>query len=455
MKHVDTIIIGAGLTGLTCAHYLNRQGKDFLLLERSQRVGGAIKSVQQGPFLYEAGPNTGVISNQELTELLSELKDRCTVEEAGAEVNKRHILKKGRWHALPTGAISAITTPLFSLKDKFRILGEPFRKPGKDPDESVSSMVTRRLGSSFLDYAIDPFIGGIYAGQTDTLTVRYALPKLYELEQRYGSFIKGAINKRKEAKKAQTPRPSKAIFSIAGGLEELPQAMYQSFREQVVLNCHDIQVKPLPEGGFHVQTQGETINASQVITTTGSYELPHLLPFLNKDELSALNNLVYAPVVTVSLGFKEWLGKPLDGFGGLIPSKEKRTILGVLYLSSFLPNRAPVGGALLTIFMGGMNHPEAIHWDREEIHAHVIKEIKELYQLPHCSPELFAIHYHPQAIAQYTVESTQRIAALSEVEKNYPGLLLGGNIHQGVGIADRIKQGKILAERVIANKFNN
>lgn len=201
MRNITTeiTIVGAGLTGLTLAFYLQRAGKRVLLIDKNNRPGGVIETLRDEEFVFEKGPNTGVIGTPEIVELFEDLKDHIEVEVPDATSKNRWVWKNGRWHALPSGPKGA-TTPLFSFKDKLRILGEPFRKPGNDPDETLSHMVVRRLGRSFLDYAVDPFVSGIYAGDPDRLVTRYALPKLYNLEQNYGSFIKGAHEKHKEPK---------------------------------------------------------------------------------------------------------------------------------------------------------------------------------------------------------------------------------------------------------------
>ena len=177
----DIIIIGAGLTGLTLAYYLRKKGLTPLVIEKSGRPGGVIQSHTENGFTYESGPNTGVLSTKEIALLFEDLSHHCTLETGQGGANKRYVMKKGRWEPLPSGLVSAVRTPLFTLKDKFRILREPFRKPGNNPDESVADMVRRRLGKSFLDYAVDPFISGIYAGDPSRLVTRYALPKLYAL----------------------------------------------------------------------------------------------------------------------------------------------------------------------------------------------------------------------------------------------------------------------------------
>ena len=183
MENVQTeiVIVGAGLTGLTLAYYLHRAGKKVMLLEKNHRTGGVIDTLHKGEFVFEAGPNTGVINNTSLVKLFEDLNGDIEVEVPGDSARQRWIWKGNDWHALPSDLVSAVTTPLFSWKDKFRILGEPFRRPGTQPDESVADLVRRRMGKSFLEYAVDPFISGIYAGDPEKLVTRFALPKLYQL----------------------------------------------------------------------------------------------------------------------------------------------------------------------------------------------------------------------------------------------------------------------------------
>lgn len=240
----DIIIAGAGLTGLTLAYYLKKQGRSPLVIEKADRPGGVIQTQTENGFTFESGPNTGVLSNREIALLFGELRSHCTLETGQSGAAKRYIMKNGRWQALPSGLFSAITTPLFTLKDKFRILGEPFRKPGTDPDESVADLVKRRLGKSFLDYAVDPFISGIYAGDPSRLVTRYALPKLYALEQNYGSFIMGSVKKAREKKSEDDKKATKEVFSVKGGLGNLIAALEKEIgRGRIICGVHDLKVQ--------------------------------------------------------------------------------------------------------------------------------------------------------------------------------------------------------------------
>ena len=175
----DIVVIGAGLTGLATAFNLKRKGRDVLVLEKKDRIGGQIRTYTEDGFTFESGPNTGVVSFPEVAEMFRNLEGRCQMEVARESSKRRLIWKDDRFHALPSGLIQAISTPLFTLKDKFRILGEPWRKKGDDPNESVGALACRRLGRSFFEYAVDPFVSGAYAGDPMKLTTRFALPKLY------------------------------------------------------------------------------------------------------------------------------------------------------------------------------------------------------------------------------------------------------------------------------------
>ncbi len=198
MTQRDTIVIGAGITGLTCAFQLRRRHIDAEVLECQNRVGGQIHTFHINGFTFESGPNTGVVKHPEVAELFEQLADKCQLETALESSKRRLIWKDDRFHNLPSSLPTAIATPLFTWKDKLRILGEPWRKRGTDPNESVGSLAERRLGKSYVDYAVDPFLSGVYAGDPYKLPTRLALPKLYRLEQDYGSFIRGSIAKARQ-----------------------------------------------------------------------------------------------------------------------------------------------------------------------------------------------------------------------------------------------------------------
>lgn len=453
MEQKDIVIIGAGLTGLTTAYYLNKAGADFMVLEKSDTYGGVIQTVKENGFLYEKGPNTGILGTPEMAELFEELSEKCKLEIANDKVNKRYILKNGKWEKLPSGLIEGVKTPLFTTKDKFNLFVEPFRKKGSNPHETLANMVKRRMGQSFLDYVIDPFILGVYSGDPNYLVPKYALPKLYNLEQNYGSFIGGAIKKAFEKKDERDKKATRKVFSTEGGLSSLTNALFSSAgNDNFKFNIKNIQII---SDNKHYLVSGQNhnsvinIRAKKIITTTGSFALPQLIPFILNEQIQKITNLQYARVVEVVLGFNTWNGIPLDGFGGLIPFKENRDVLGYLFLSSFLKDRAPEGGALLTLFLGGVRKDYINDYSDDEIKNLVRKETIDLMKLDKFEPDMFKIIRHKQAIPQYGAESGERFETINEIENKYPGLIIGGNLKDGIGMADRVSQAKELAKKAL------
>lgn len=465
MKKIETkvLVIGSGITGLTAAYELKKSGIDFRIIDKARRVGGVICTNEEDGFLYETGPNTGVLSQPDTRELISELDGLCEIEIANSEAKKRWIWKEGSWNALPSGLKAAIKTPLFTMSDKLGILLEPFKPKGSNPDETLAQLVHRRMGKSFLDYAVDPFIIGIYSGDPSYLVTRYAMPKLYNLEQTYGSFIGGAIRKSFQKKGERARLATGEVFSIKGGLSRLVKALESEIgNESIILEFKGSAVVPEEDGlrkfnqpfktGFitkgHSMGEEIEIHSDYVITTVGSHELPMLLPFMSKSEAAAVDNLLYARVLQASIGFKKWEGIPLDAFGGLVPFKENRDVLGVLFLSSFLSDRAPEKGALISVFMGGVRRPELADLPDGEVFTILENELKEMLSLKKFNPDLLKITHYTHAIPQYGKSTGERLETIKMLEKKYPGLLIGGNLRNGIGMSDRIKQGRDLAKLI-------
>lgn len=444
-QQTNIVIIGAGLTGLTTAFRLCGKQIDVRLLECSSRVGGQIQTLHQEGFTFESGPNTGVVSYPEVAELFSDLASYCALETANEAAKRRLIWKGNRFHALPSGLWGGITTPLFSLYDKFRILGEPLRAKGTNPDESVGQMGKRRLGRSFLNYAIDPFLSGVYAGDPTKLITRYALPKLYNLEQTYGSFIKGAVAKAKLPKTKRDALATKRVFSAVGGLENLVLALEKAIgSEKITLSAAGIEVQPHGEKWKITYTTPEgkqTLIANKVVTTTGAYTLPQLLPFVDKQEMMQISNLQYAPIVQVSVGVRDTGSLRFNAFGGLVPSREGKEVLGILYPSACFAGRAPQGGALFSFFIGGVKHEELTRYTDLELKKLVGRVFHSMLKFPAgAAPDLIQIFRHPRAIPQYEQSSGARFDAIARIQASYPGLILSGNIRDGIGMADRIRQ---------------
>ena len=441
-------MIGAGLTGLSTAFHLHRQGRDVVILEKADRVGGQIHTYHENGFTFESGPNTGVVSFPEVAELFQLLEGSCQLEIARESSKRRLIWKGDRFHELPSSPVSAITTPLFRLSDKFRILGEPWRKKGTDPDEPVGALAARRLGKSFYEYAVDPFVSGVYAGDPMKLTTRYALPKLYNLEANYGSFIRGAIAKAKEPKTDRDRLATKKVFSAVGGLQRLVEALSKDLR--IITSANNLKVMPTADGQWSCTYNGtEEIVCRKVVTTVGAYALPALLPFIPEAPMQKMSNLFYAPIIQVILGVKNARGLDFPAFGGLVPSKEQKRVLGILFPSSCFEQRCPDGGALYSYFIGGARHTDYLQKSDDEIREITLEAFHSMLKYPaDMQPDLLRIFRHEHAIPQYWSDSGERFATIEALQQQYPGLILAGNMRDGIGMGNRIHQGATIASSI-------
>lgn len=439
-------VIGAGITGLTCAMQLKRMGADVTVLECQDRIGGQINTQRVGDFVFESGPNTGVVKHPEVVELFEQLGTACQLETARESSKRRLIWKGDRFHDLPSGLLSAIRTPLFTWYDKFHILGEPWRKKGNDPLESVGALAERRLGKSFVEYAVDPFLSGVYAGDPYKLPTRLALPKLYQLEQDYGSFIRGSIAKAKQPKTERDRKATKKVFSARGGFSNLANAIADNIgREHIITGAKDITIMPAEGNAWtlHFVKDGieQEMKADKVVTTCGAYALPQLLPFVDHKTMNDLSNLYYAPVIQVGVGMKDCGRNQWLAFGGLVPTKEKKQVLGILFPSACFEERCPESGAAMSYFLGGARHPEMLEWSDAQFEALVNTALTDMLKFaPGTMADAIRIFRHQRAIPQYEASTDARLAAIDKVQQQYPTLRIAGNLRDGIGMGDRIKQ---------------
>ena len=242
-RQADVVIVGGGISGLSLAWWLHRRGLNPLVLEKDRTVGGTMKTIRESGWLVEQGPNSALETTplfSELFESLGILGDRVYANPAAA---KRYILRNGTLHPLPMSPVAFLKSDLWSLGGKLRLLKEPFVGKG-EKEESIAEFVQRRLGREFLDYAINPFVAGVYAGNPENLSVRAAFPKLYALEEKYGGLIKGMIKGRKERRqRAEQSKDRARLFSFREGMNVFPSALAQSLGDQVETGCEIVELK--------------------------------------------------------------------------------------------------------------------------------------------------------------------------------------------------------------------
>lgn len=437
---LDFLIIGSGISGLTTGFWLKKNGFNVLLIEKEKDLGGSIKTIKKDGFLVELGPNT-VLDN---TPYLQEIVERLDIKEKliyAKKINKkRYIYKSEKLIPLPLNPISFLFSPIFSFKSKLKILKEPFI-PRSEKEETIAEFAKRRLGEEILNFAVGPFVSGVYAGDPEKLSIQWATKKIYALEKDYGSLIKGAIAKRKG------PSPSKGLFSFQEGLFELVKKM-ADFIGNVQVETEAIEIVPNNNNYLVYAKKGnENIKyeTKSIILTGDSISQWKILKKL--DENCPFNEIPYAGVVILALGFKkEDLKHKLDGFGFLIPQIYNKKLLGCLFSSSLFDGRAPSGSALLTCFLGGALNPDILNYSDEEILSYTLKEITPILKIKN-KPFFYIMKRWERAIPQYNIGHKKFVEWASIFQNKFKNIYISGNILNGISVADCITNSTEVAKK--------
>ncbi|MFO8098546.1 MAG: protoporphyrinogen oxidase [Salinibacter sp.] len=442
-------IIGSGISGLTAAYRLHQAEHQVTVWEATDRPGGVIQSTRTGGFLVEHGPNSLRVSTTALGTLITDLGLSDAVVEADQDAATRYVVRDGHPVALPMSPLDFLTTDLFSGRAKARLLGEPFVSRSVADEESIASFVERRLGREVLDYAVAPFVGGVFAGRPEALSVQHAFGRLAELEAEYGSILWGGLRSALQGSTDERPGPS-GLFSFRNGLETLPNVLADALGDTIV---YDAPVTGLTQTNtaWSVRHKGDQTSPQQFDALVCTVPLHHFdaLALHTSVDCTPLAAVDYPPVRVVALGYRrEAVNHPLDGFGMLVPPVEDDfDILGTLFSSTLFPNRAPDGHVLLTTFVGGARDPALGRAPEPHVQQLVERDLGRLLGIS--GDPAFQRHiYWPDAIPQYELGYGAVKETLTALEEAHSGLFFAGNYRQGVSVGDAVASGANAAARV-------
>ena len=452
-RKIKIVVLGAGISGLATAYWLAKQGYDIKIIESKGEPGGSMESREENGFLIDYGPNSGLYTTPLIGQLVRELGIDDQFIYAGEKGNKRYIFRDNQLHALPTNPAAFLKTRLFSKRAKARLLIEPFI--GRSADgyyQSISDFVTRRLGREFLDYAINPFVSGVYAGNPDKLSVKSAFPKLYRLEEVYGGLIKGFIKGARERKKQkEVSKQSARMFSFRKGMQELPGAIAGKLKNKIIYNCKAERVIRSGDGYDILYTHlndPEKISADIVLSAIPAYQAGLIFGGSDKEISDHFNGIYYPPVKVLYLVYKkEAVGRLLDGFGFLVPAVERKSFLGAIWSSTIFSDRAGDEFAVFTLYIGGARSPEIFEENNVHLVEKVIKEFSGIMNI-NSGPILIREKMWPRAIPQYNIGHIEHERFFDAFEKRNPGVFLSGNYRGGIAVGDCIKNSELTSKRI-------
>jgi oxygen-dependent protoporphyrinogen oxidase len=419
----DVIIIGAGMSGLSCAWTLKKLGIDATVLEASSSPGGVIRTNKIDGYQIEAGPNSfqSAASALELVEEVGLWDDMLPP----APNAPRFVYWDKKLRKFPFGPLT--------FSGIARLFGEPFIRSRSSEDESVQDFFVRRVGRQAHDRLVAPALIGIYAGNTANLSMSAVFPKIVAMERESGSLAMAflrTLRKRGKAAAPPRPKPKGSVFSFMDGVETLPKRMAAQLN--IKYNVEDAR----------------TGEAPVTVVTVPAHRAADLVKGRKTELPALLRKIQYAPMVIAAVSVPDHsFGQPLQGFGFLAPRNQGLHLLGALFSSALFPGRAPNGQELLTCFIGGAFEPEVIDWPDERVWETVCTELKTAMQTSEM-PQPVALFRQPRAIPQYNIGHLQWVQMVKEELQRQPGLFITANYLEGVSVPACIEQGSRTARAV-------
>jgi protoporphyrinogen/coproporphyrinogen III oxidase len=454
-------IIGGGIAGLSAAFYLERARRtgapiEWVLLEKSDRLGGVIRSEQRDGYVLEAGPDSFLTMKPDGAQFCSDLGLADQLIGSNDRDRKTYIVVRDRLIPIPDGLEFMVptrvapmaTTPLFSWSTKLAMARELFHGGGNHrEDESVASFVRRHFGQEMVDRVAEPLLAGVYGGNADQMSVRAVLPRFAEMERESGSLVRASLKARKARSKSSTSPPP-LFTSLRQGVQQMVNAAVATLPADYIRLHQPVTTVERGSPGWAVKTDASRERFDGIIIAVPAPAAAGLLRDLHPVLASGLRKIQYSSSAAVVMGYNRPIKLP-PGHGFLVPRTEGRSMLACTFVHRKFPFRAPEGSALLRCFISSSRVPNLQKLDDEWLLSTMLAEIKELLKMSD-TPLFAQVYRWDCALPQYCTGHLERVAEMESALAGLPGIELIGNSFHGIGIPDCIRSGRKAAEKVIA-----
>ena len=436
LNEVDTIILGAGISGLTLGYYLNNRDKDFLIFESSKYVGGNISTRNKKGFICENGPNTVLINNESVRDLISDLKIKNDVLYPNKNNNKRFLIKKGKLIKIPQSFGQFIKSNILSLSAKIRIFFEIFIKKS-DNSLSVYDFIKKRFGKEFHDVLIEPFLTGVYAGNTRKMSIKHVLKKIWEVEQNYGSVILGFIKKKS---RNITPKS----FNFKNGLSDLTNKIHQKIKDKIRFNSKITSISKI-ENLYEITVNNDIkYRCNKLICTIPAYALSEII--FDEKLSQTLKKISYCPIYVLHLGLeKQKIKNDISGFGVLTKPSDNKSFLGIIFNSRIFPHVAPLDKDLMTVMVGGTRQKQLLKTDKDLLFDKIVRDVRKLISY---DGQIIMKHdfLWDKGIPQYGLDHDYIINEIKNFENKNKDFHIMGNYVNGISVSDCIEKASVVSK---------
>jgi oxygen-dependent protoporphyrinogen oxidase len=446
-------VLGGGVAGLAAANRIQELAREHgtavevTLYEREAHAGGCIQTVRDGGFTMELGPDSLLIDKPAAARLIERLNLNGEIVDMLPHFKGARIVHRGKLHRIPpdfrlftpTSIPALLTSGIFSPAGLARAAMEPFvPKRADGGDESLASFVTRRLGREVLDRLAQPLIGGIYSGDPQRLSMRATLPHFLEMEQRYGSLMRGL-------QRAGAARGGVRLVSLRGGLGSLVDALRSRIGD-VVRTGASVDALSLSGGVCSIRfDNGETAQADAIVCALPAYVAASLVRPHDAQLAQLLNSIRYNSIATVNLTYDAAAGSALPRSSGfVVPFVERRSIAAATFTTQKYPDRSPRGALLVRAFIGGALQPDLVDAPDGELVRMAHDDLAALAGVTQ-PPRGSLVTRWLRLLPEYGVGHTDLVAKIEQRAPNLPGFAIAGSAYRGVGIPDCIATGEAAA----------
>lgn len=448
-------IIGGGVAGLSAAFYLEKARRNgaalqWTLFEKSNRLGGVLKTEQREGFVLESGADSFLSAKPEAAQLCRELGlgDQLIGSNEG---RKTYILVKGKLVPIPQGLefmvptqiLPMATTPLFSFGTKLRMAMELFSSARKDAgDESVGAFVRRHFGQEMVDRVAEPLLAGVYGGDVEALSIRAVLPRFAEMERDHGSLVRATL-KAKAKRTATKPQPM--FTSLRNGMQQMTDELVAALPpESIRLQQQEISVRQVNDD-WQVESSGMQERFQAVLLAVPAPVAAGMLRQFHPALIEGLAKIQYTSSAAVALAYND-VTLP-EGHGFLVPRSERRKMMACTFVHKKFPHRAPEGKKMLRCFFSSSRMPDLFMQSDEALQQMAREELKDILGVT--AEPIFARTFKwDRAMAQYAPGHLDRVAVMEKIIAAMPGFHIIGNSFHGIGVPDCIKSARLAVEQI-------
>lgn len=440
-------IVGGGISGLAAAYELALRRLPFVLFEGSPRLGGLVHTDRVGGFTIEAGADSMLAQKRAGIDLCHELGLGPRLQTMN-EPRTASVLSGGVLHPLPSPAMLGIPATwrglarygLLPRAARLRVAMEPLVPPRAPDDESVAAFFRRRFGPGVLSRLVQPLVGGIHAGDIDTLSIRSALPRLADTE-RAGHRLLPWIRRTARAGEA-----GGAFRSLASGMSELVEAIVRRLPEDAVHRNAPVTALRVEGGRWTVTSGGAEHVCRAVILACPAYAAAELLRGVDGDAAALCAGVRYVSTASVALAYpRAAVAYPLAGSGFVVARTETDLrITACTFVSSKWEGRAPAGSVLLRAYVGGAHDPAAVDLDDAALTGIVQRDLSAILSISG-APLLARVYRWRRTGAQHEVGHLARLQRLEGCLQRTPGLFVTGSGFRSIGVPDCLADGRAVA----------